>query len=329
MSRILVIDDNDLIATMLREALTEHGYDVSVAMDANQGYTLAHQARPDLIILDIQLPDVTGFDLCRLLKNRPETRDTPIIMVTGSARSTEEKVKGFQMGIDDYLLKPFEIAELLERVRAVLRRREQRPAAAEPSITVPTSPDPVSSAVPPPDVPHGAILDSVARALVWPETLSRPLHLPGISFFYLTAMLVVTLLSLALSAGDSTSVALAGVGVIVLWAGAVALLVMGGTLMGIAFSWKEGAALISLASMPILLKGICALLFVLWTTLSPWVFTAGYGRIDLFELWAVGLLYHLIARGRDSTPRHALGLTVLVWLGTLALLAALGRAGAG
>src|SRR5258708_15345572 len=126
MSRILVIDDNDLISRMLREGLSEHGYDVRTALDANQGYTEALQNASDLIILDIQLPDVTGFDLCRMIKNKPELRSIPIIMVTGTASSTEDKVKGFQLGIDDYMLKPFEMPELLERVRAVLRRSEGR-----------------------------------------------------------------------------------------------------------------------------------------------------------------------------------------------------------
>src|SRR6185369_6159086 len=132
MSRILVIDDNDLIASMLRDALTEHGYEVFNAMDANQGYSMALKHHPDLIVLDVQLPDVTGFDLCRIIKGNAALRDIPIIMATGTARSTDEKVKGFQMGVDDYLLKPFEIPEFLERVRAVLRRSESK----RPSRTV-------------------------------------------------------------------------------------------------------------------------------------------------------------------------------------------------
>src|SRR5713101_2378145 len=98
---------------MLMESLTEHGYEVTIALDGNQGYSEALKHIPDLIILDVQLPDVTGFDLCRVIKNRAELRNVPIIMVTGSASSTEDKVKGFQMGVDDYMLKPFEMPELL------------------------------------------------------------------------------------------------------------------------------------------------------------------------------------------------------------------------
>src|SRR6266850_4612796 len=113
MSRILVIDDNELIAKMLDETLTEDGYEVRTALDANTGYSTAIEFMPDLILMDVLLPDVTGFDLCKLIKNRSELRTVPIIMITGTARSTEEKVKGFQLGIDDYMLKPFDIPELL------------------------------------------------------------------------------------------------------------------------------------------------------------------------------------------------------------------------
>src|SRR3989442_1103831 len=102
MSRILVIDDNDLIGSMLKEALTEHGYEAKVAMDANSGYATAVNFRPDLMLVDVQLPDVVGFDLVRAMKNREELRAIPIIMITGTANKSEEKVKGFQLGADDY-----------------------------------------------------------------------------------------------------------------------------------------------------------------------------------------------------------------------------------
>src|SRR6266700_4518288 len=132
MARILIIDDNELLSRMLLETLSENGYEVRTSLDANSGYSAAIEFMPDLILMDIQLPDVTGFDLCRLIKNKSELQSVPIIMITGTARSTEEKVKGFQMGVDDYLLKPFDMPELLERVRAVLRRSEGRETSQKP-----------------------------------------------------------------------------------------------------------------------------------------------------------------------------------------------------
>src|SRR5947209_2077318 len=102
MSKILIIDDNQLLSAMLQEALTHEGFEVTSAPDANQGYATALEFRPDLMLIDVQLPDVTGFDLIRVIKNRAELREVPIIMITGTAHHVEEKVRGFQTGADDY-----------------------------------------------------------------------------------------------------------------------------------------------------------------------------------------------------------------------------------
>jgi CheY-like chemotaxis protein len=246
-SLILVVDDNELIRKMLSEALTDQGYEVRVALDANQAYAEAVQHIPDLIILDVQLPDVTGFELCRVIKNRAELRNVPIIMVTGTARTTEEKVKSFQMGIDDYLLKPFEMAELLERVRAVLRRSEGRrvektiPSATRSSVpaAVAKSPQQLS--------PSQAIL----RALFAPTDLPAKVFIPGISLIFISASLGLCYTALALSAGVKSSPALVGLSGFGLWGLAVAVLVMGSSLVGVSMNWKDGAGLISLAASPL------------------------------------------------------------------------------
>ena len=88
------------------------------ALDANEGYAKAIEFHPDLILLDVQLPDVAGFDLIRIIKNRDELKHIPIIMITGTHSHTYHKVKAFQAGADDYVLKPFEMPELLERIKA-------------------------------------------------------------------------------------------------------------------------------------------------------------------------------------------------------------------
>src|SRR5258708_4120576 len=208
---------------MLREALSEHGFEVRTALDANQGYTEALQNVPDLIILDIQLPDVTGFDLCRMFKNKPELRSVPIIMVTGSANSTEDKVKGFQMGIDDYLVKPFEIPELLERVRAVLRRSEGR--RTEKSSVQPASSPPAAAASKSPQ--RLTVGQAILRVLVAPSNLPMKAFIPGISLVFILVSLWLCYAALALSAGVKSSPALIGLSGIGLWGLAVAVLVMG------------------------------------------------------------------------------------------------------
>jgi two-component system alkaline phosphatase synthesis response regulator PhoP len=103
----------------LRDNLELEGYEVITAADGEQGLSKALAARPDLVILDLMLPRKSGFDVCRELRARANA--TPVIMLTARSQDTD-KVLGLELGADDYLTKPFSIAELLARVRAVLRR---------------------------------------------------------------------------------------------------------------------------------------------------------------------------------------------------------------
>src|SRR5215470_4136231 len=116
--KILVVDDDRKTVDLLKLYLEKDGYQVLVAHDGRQALELARQKRPDLVLLDLMLPNVEGLDVCRIL--RAEAR-TPIIMLT--ARTTEDdKLLGLDLGADDYITKPFSPRELLARVRAVLRR---------------------------------------------------------------------------------------------------------------------------------------------------------------------------------------------------------------
>lgn len=118
-ARILVVDDEVAIADLVRSALAYEGYEVSQAHTAADALAKAEQFRPHLIILDIMLPDVDGFEVVRRL--RQSARPTPVVFLTAKD-STEDKVRGLTLGADDYLTKPFSLEELLARVRAVLRR---------------------------------------------------------------------------------------------------------------------------------------------------------------------------------------------------------------
>ena len=128
--KILVVDDDRKTVDLLKLYLEKDGYQVLVAHDGRQALELTRQRRPDLVVLDLMLPNVEGLDVCRIL--RAEAR-TPIIMLT--ARTTEDdKLLGLDLGADDYITKPFSPREVVARVRVVLRRagaeREQGPAAA-------------------------------------------------------------------------------------------------------------------------------------------------------------------------------------------------------
>ncbi|MCL4294438.1 MAG: response regulator transcription factor [Anaerolineae bacterium] len=119
-AKILVVDDDKKTVNLIRLYLEKDGYRVLVAYDGQRALELARQKRPDLIVLDLMLPQVDGLDICRTLRVRSESK-VPIIMLT--ARTTEEdKLLGLDLGADDYVTKPFSPRELLARVRAVLRR---------------------------------------------------------------------------------------------------------------------------------------------------------------------------------------------------------------
>ncbi len=118
--RILVVEDEPNISQTLRYNLTREGYEVSEAATGTAAIELARQRHPDLILLDLMLPEMTGLEVCRVLRSE---MSTPILMLT--AKATElDKVVGLQVGADDYVTKPFSLNELLARVAAMLRRAE-------------------------------------------------------------------------------------------------------------------------------------------------------------------------------------------------------------
>ena len=120
-ARILIIEDEEPLVTLLRYNLEAEGYEVDAAMRGDEADTKLKEATPDLIVLDWMLPGLSGIELCRRLRSRPETKQLPIIMLTARGEESE-KVRGLATGADDYIVKPFSVPELLARVRALLRR---------------------------------------------------------------------------------------------------------------------------------------------------------------------------------------------------------------
>lgn len=137
--KVLVVEDEPTLLDTLQYSLSRQGYDVAVAPDGLKALDVARQQRPDLIILDVMLPSLDGFEVCRILR---QEMSVPILMLT--ARTDEvDKVVGLEVGADDYLTKPFSMRELMARVKALLRRvrlvraemahEEKAEAAAPPS----------------------------------------------------------------------------------------------------------------------------------------------------------------------------------------------------
>ena len=128
MGRVLVIDGDAGARADLARSLTEAGHEIELAAGARAGAALARASRPDLVILDLSLPDGDGAEVCAVLRTEPAMRRTPVLVLT-ERTAEDERVRAFEAGVDDYVCKPFSVRELLLRVRALLRRRGSNPPA--------------------------------------------------------------------------------------------------------------------------------------------------------------------------------------------------------
>jgi len=120
-ARVLIVEDEDSLVLLLRYNLEADGYEVESVARGDEADTRLKENIPDLVILDWMLPGLSGIEICRRLRNRPETKNLPIIMLTARGEESE-RVRGLATGADDYIVKPFSVPELLARVRALLRR---------------------------------------------------------------------------------------------------------------------------------------------------------------------------------------------------------------
>jgi len=126
MTRILVVEDDKALLRGLADSLKYEGYEVVTAADGVDGYDRQRLHNPDFIVLDVMLPRLNGIDLCRRL--RSEGIQTPVLMLTAKSQESD-RVEGLDVGADDYVTKPFSVRELMARIRAVLRRTQDRPGA--------------------------------------------------------------------------------------------------------------------------------------------------------------------------------------------------------
>lgn len=128
---ILLVEDEKKLADTIQAGLSEHDYDVTIAYNGLDGKKMFHDNAYDLIILDINLPFVNGYELCKLIRETDER--VPIILLT-AMNFTDNKIEGFELGADDYITKPFEFRELVARIKALLRRSDLRVEAEEEKI---------------------------------------------------------------------------------------------------------------------------------------------------------------------------------------------------
>ena len=129
---VLVVEDEDALATLLQYNLEKEGYRVILAGDGEEALILVQEELPDLVVLDWMLPKVSGIEVCRRLRQRSESRNLPILMLTARGEESD-RVRGLDTGADDYVVKPFAMSELTARIRAVMRRI--RPGLADDRVT--------------------------------------------------------------------------------------------------------------------------------------------------------------------------------------------------
>lgn len=121
--RLLMIEDDDQVSLVVGNFLKRQDWDFHAAGNGRDGIAAAAQLKPDVVLLDVQLPDMEGWDICKSLKRNPALAATPIVMVSGNRIDPESKAKGIEAGADDFLSKPFDLLELQLRIEGILKAR--------------------------------------------------------------------------------------------------------------------------------------------------------------------------------------------------------------
>lgn len=121
MYRILAVDDDPIMQQLLQATLQAEGYEFLLSQNGANVLPMAIAEKPDLIVLDVNLPDMSGMDVCRALKAEAKTRDIPVVMLTGEAREVVSRVEGLDLGAEDYLFKPISPRMLVSRIKSLLK----------------------------------------------------------------------------------------------------------------------------------------------------------------------------------------------------------------
>lgn len=120
-AKVLVVEDEEALSHLLSYNLGKEGFEVAISTDGDEALIAVDEEKPDIVLLDWMLPNVSGVEICRQIRARTETREIPVIMLTARGEE-EDRIRGLELGADDYVTKPFSMSELVARMRAVLRR---------------------------------------------------------------------------------------------------------------------------------------------------------------------------------------------------------------
>jgi DNA-binding response OmpR family regulator len=292
MSRLLVIDDDPTITRLLEEHLSNEGHEVTSAHLAEEGFKQATSKPPELIFLDIMLPDATGFQIAGRLRENPVTQSIPIIMMTGAARFPNQQQIGKRMGANDYILKPFNVLELGDRVHRLIEFHRQQPSFAELIPNKPISDPPViqtnqentsegtnlreTTAIKPDQTPFDSILPL--------EPMAEPENSPSHLFIVAVLFMVHLLIGGAAARFD-------GIQTITLiaasWALALGLLTGVSAIFRIPIEARKLLWILGWSSLPILARAAAGLFGILP---NPATFPGSFlwlKPLDIFELAAV------------------------------------------
>jgi len=132
MARVLVIEDERDLQKVLEFNLRQAGHEVLSTVRGREGLQLARDQKPELVLLDLMLPDLSGTAVCKALKQDPQSRDIAVVMLTAKGEEVD-RIVGFELGADDYVVKPFSVRELLLRIDAILRRGKAEPSSEQPA----------------------------------------------------------------------------------------------------------------------------------------------------------------------------------------------------
>lgn len=133
MAEILVIDDEKDIVEAIEYSLTKEGFRIAKAYDGHNGLRLAREKMPDLVLLDLMLPGISGIEVCKSLKKDPKTANLPVIILTAKGEEID-KIVGLELGADDYVTKPFSMRELVARVKSILKRYGVKSLPVKPAV---------------------------------------------------------------------------------------------------------------------------------------------------------------------------------------------------
>ncbi|MFI5363087.1 MAG: response regulator transcription factor [Elusimicrobiota bacterium] len=355
---ILVIDDSEAAQIAFEQVLSNEGYDVTAAGTAEEGLQSIRKKAPDLIVLDVQLPDILGTHLCEMLKNDPATRYIPILMCTGH----KDVAHGLNQGADDYLVKPCGKDEMVARVNALLRRVELAEERAREKVNLKQRQEqaqkPPAAAAPRPEHAHAASSSGKTRrslkfawaSLAYPlDSLAKLDEVPAASA--LTPVLILCLFLTAVRLVGShpepwPHAALSGFAeAAFLWTATALLSVL--LLSGLHWkdTWPKMTRVCAAAAAPLALRAVLTLLYALICDGAPGEFSAGplllppllhagpsaaawLARVDFFALWWAAV----VAIGAQRFAKTSKARTAIVGIGAYALwilAQAVGRLAAG